>query len=368
MQKLVKQLYVLDYVQFPYIFSKYKSTDAVDRYHCRIDNQYYTEPGHIWNGCPNYVTFAGESPDTCDDGNTVNDDGCASDWTNENLQSWSPNSIGVSVCVPSWPDGVFESAAQKQWDDNNSYTGDGWGDHCVIENTHTCTAVEGQLSTCSPKWGDGTVFSPEIWDDGNKDDGIGCLSDFSGTINGYTCTDGNSNSAISWVSDCGDNYITTDEECDDNNTNPGDGCTSTCTIEIGFNCTNNTAMTLSTCTEIWGDGLKVGDEFWDDGDELDTDKCNSTWTDNVNGWNCTGGNSASSSTCVKVWGDGYITAGETCYDNNTFLGDGYSSTWIVEIGYQWVLNTSTNSSEWTEIWGTARRLEMSTETMMIPQM
>ena len=43
----IKELYVLDYVQFPYLFNKYQSLDAVDRYHCRTDNQYYTEPGHI---------------------------------------------------------------------------------------------------------------------------------------------------------------------------------------------------------------------------------------------------------------------------------------------------------------------------------
>ena len=43
----LKEIYVLDYVQFPYLFSKYKSMDAIDRYHCRTDNQYYTEPGHI---------------------------------------------------------------------------------------------------------------------------------------------------------------------------------------------------------------------------------------------------------------------------------------------------------------------------------
>ena len=355
LQGHVKELYVLDYVQFPYLFSKYQSTDAIDRYHCRTDNQYYTDPGHIWNGCPNYVTLAGES-DTCDDGNTDNNDGCASDWTNENLFSWSPNSIGVSVCAPSWGDGVFESAAQEQWDDNNTDTADGCDDSCLIESTHTCTAVEGQLSTCSPKWGDGTVFSPEIWDDGNKDDGIGCKSDCSGTINGYTWTGGNANSASSWASDCGDNYITVDEGCDDNNTDPGDGCSSTCTIEAGFNCTNNTAMTLTTCTEIWGDGLKVGNEIWDDGDQIDADKCNSTWTGNVNGWNWTGGNSTSSSTCAEVWGDGYITAGEQCDDNNTDPNDGCSSTCTVEIGFNWTNNANMILSTCIEIWGDGLRV------------
>ena len=47
MQGHFKEIYVLDYVQFPYLFSKYQSIDAADRYNCRTDNQYYTEPGYI---------------------------------------------------------------------------------------------------------------------------------------------------------------------------------------------------------------------------------------------------------------------------------------------------------------------------------
>jgi len=35
---------------------------------------------------------------------------------------------------------------------------------------------------------------------------------------------------------CGNGVVTPDEQCDDDNTNNGDGCSSTCTIEKGYTC------------------------------------------------------------------------------------------------------------------------------------
>ena len=39
------------------------------------------------------------------------------------------------------------------------------------------------------------------------------------------------------------------EECDDGNTNSGDGCSSNCEIESGWGCTENSAG-LSTCSQV----------------------------------------------------------------------------------------------------------------------
>jgi cysteine-rich repeat protein len=70
---------------------------------------------------------------------------------------------------------------------------------------------------------------------------------------------------------CGDATISAPETCDDGNAAPGDGCSATCQVENGFNCTGSP----STCTPICGDGLQVGNEQCDDGNQVDTDGCTS---------------------------------------------------------------------------------------------
>ena len=62
---------------------------------------------------------------------------------------------------------------------------------------------------------------------------------------------------------CGDNFLTAPEECEDGNTLDGDGCSSTCVIEIAPGC---------------GDGtLDVGEEC-DDGNLVDGDGCTMSCT------------------------------------------------------------------------------------------
>ena len=43
------------------------------------------------------------------------------------------------------------------------------------------------------------------------------------------------------------------EACDDGNSNSGDGCSSSCTVECGHTCAENAAK-LSTCTASCGNG------------------------------------------------------------------------------------------------------------------
>ena len=65
-------------------------------------------------------------------------------------------------------------------------------------------------------------------DDGNKNNGDGCLGDCSAVEEGWTCTE----NAVTHKSECspicGDGLILGDEVCDDNNTNDGDGCSADC--------------------------------------------------------------------------------------------------------------------------------------------
>ncbi|MFP4601163.1 MAG: DUF4215 domain-containing protein, partial [Persicimonas sp.] len=76
-------------------------------------------------------------------------------------------------------------------------------------------------------------------------------------------------------STCGDGVVAGDEECDDGNTDDGDGCASDCTLESGWSCDSSEP---TSCDEICGDGSVVGAEECDDGNTLDGDGCSSTCT------------------------------------------------------------------------------------------
>lgn len=85
---------------------------------------------------------------------------------------------------------------------------------------------------------------------------------------------------------CGDSLLYTGETCDDGNANAGDGCSATCTIEAGYDCTlpvPGIPPMPSMCTSIVdtdGDGdPDVTDPDDDDdgiGDALDTDPLNAS--------------------------------------------------------------------------------------------
>ncbi len=60
---------------------------------------------------------------------------------------------------------------------------------------------------------------------------------------------------------CGDGTVDNSEQCDDADAHNGDGCSSSCTVEDGWECTGEPSM----CTEICGDGIIVGLEECDGG-------------------------------------------------------------------------------------------------------
>lgn len=71
---------------------------------------------------------------------------------------------------------------------------------------------------------------------------------------------------------CGNGEVQGGEQCDDGNVTAGDGCSATCTIEAGFECSG--APTV--CVAICGDGLTVDGETCDDGNTANGDCCSST--------------------------------------------------------------------------------------------
>ena len=70
---------------------------------------------------------------------------------------------------------------------------------------------------------------------------------------------------------CGDGLITPGETCDDHNTTPGDGCSTSCTIEPGYLCSG----APSVCTRC-GNGIVDTGEACDDGNASSGDGCNTS--------------------------------------------------------------------------------------------
>jgi|GEM_PF-1763886 len=70
---------------------------------------------------------------------------------------------------------------------------------------------------------------------------------------------------------CDDGLVEAPETCDDQGTADGDGCSATCTVELGWTC----AGAPSACDEVCGDTRTVGGEQCDDGNPVDTDGCTS---------------------------------------------------------------------------------------------
>lgn len=110
----------------------------------------------------------------------------------------------------------------------------------------------------------------EVCDDGTELNGLGCLSDCTGSINGWTCTGGTYYTSDFCSETCGDTFITISEVCEDGNNVALDGCSSVCLVESGWTCTPTYP---SVCKGICGDGKVKPGEICDDGNTSDFDKC-----------------------------------------------------------------------------------------------
>lgn len=128
---------------------------------------------------------------------------------------------------------------------------------------------------------------------------------------------------------CGDGTLDESEDCDDGNDVPENGCSPTCLVEVGWQCTSEST---GACSTICGDGITAGEEAsaggCDDGNEESGDGC-SDHCGAETGYVCSGQPSACSPTC----GDGQLDATEECDDGNLVDGDGCTSC-VTEAGYE----------------------------------
>ena len=148
----------------------------------------------------------------------------------------------------------------------------------------------------SPVCGDGNVEAPEECDDGNTNNGDGC-SDSCEVEEGWDCT----NPPCEPI--CGDGLITGNEGCDDGNTDNGDGCSASCSVEIGWDCSSG------NCEAVCGDGQTLGEEECDDGN-TDIENCDyGVDTCTVCGPDCT-----YVSGVTQTCGDGVVQGNEACDD------------------------------------------------------
>jgi fibro-slime domain-containing protein len=114
------------------------------------------------------------------------------------------------------------------------------------------------------------------------------------------------------VPPCGDGVRSFPEQCDDGNTNAGDGCSAACRLEIGFKCDQpGSACTKTTC----GDGKIEGTETCDDGNSMPFDGCSQ---------DCQLEPDCKGEQCAAVCGDGFVFPNEECDDGNKTDGDGCS--------------------------------------------
>ncbi len=195
-------------------------------------------------GCGNQFVTGTE---VCDDGNTVNGDGCSADC------------LSTEACG----NGIVDPAKGEQCDDANAVDGDGCqasckfprcgdgirddglNEQCDVGNTNSLAPNAPCRPNCQlPRCGDGVLDGGEVCDDGDVTSGDGCAGDCKSN---EMC----GNSTIDVIKG---------EICDDGGTVGGDGCSANCRSSEGC-----------------GNGVldAAAGELCDDGNLISGDDCSS---------------------------------------------------------------------------------------------
>lgn len=332
------------------------------------------------------------SPEQCEDNNLVNDDGCDSTCKietgyqiktgtlaphvmepicgdgkkvgNENCDDGTSNALvhckagclsgpidgyvcsGGSAtvkdtCTTVCGDGFFKGT--EACDDGNIIPYDGCNQLCQKEAEWTLVQTTDTVTSVTEICGDGKVVGTENCDDGTGTAPVHCKAGCkTGQVNGYTCTGGNRTTATTCtLTGCGDGYILNAEECEDWNTVNGDGCSSTCMFETGWELVQhdntvpdgkNKTIMKAKCA----DGLKLSVEACDDGntDSNAATGCNVDCTGSNPGYLCHVVPGTTVSTCFIQCNDGVLLVPETCEDGNIANDDGCDATCQIEDGWR----------------------------------
>ena len=277
-------------------------------------------------------TLAGEE---CDDSNTDDGDGCDSSCIVETLYCGN----GIVDAGEACDDGTGFGVGEHSYECNNDCTLAVCGDGLINPLLETCddgntNDGDGCSSAClDEECGNYIVDINEECDDGNTDDGDGCDSSCyfepflcgNGVVDtGEDCDDAGESSTCDYdCTDvmCGDIVIneTAGEDCDDGNTDNGDGCDEFCIIEMGLECGNDV-------TE-WGEECDDGEDTEFCNMDCTLVECGDSYINDAAGEECDeGGESpACNINCTYSFcGDSILneTAGEECDDGNTDNGDG----------------------------------------------
>ncbi len=210
--------------------------------------------------------------EVCDDGNTQDGDGCSG-----NCQAKGEGCIctpGELCKCPTVACGNGTVEGSEACDDGNTRNDDGCSADCAIESGYACPFSG---APCVPDCGDGVVMAPmEQCDPGvqvaNMDQA--CTSTCK-WADGWACS---GNPMTCHQTECGDGDKEGTEGCDDGNTAPGDGCSPTCHAEP--QCSSATG----TCESKCGDGIVMPAQpdgpvmpggACDDGNDVSGDGCSS---------------------------------------------------------------------------------------------
>jgi len=282
-----------------------------------------------------------DSSETCDDGNTIDGDGC-----NANCQvelAWSCSATAPSVCTKICADGNWVSYGVGEYFYCKSLTkfadaasacefldgaASGWFLTTVdndVENT------ELRLLSTARHWigyNDQAVESVFVWQSGASSTFTkwGPGQPNGGADNDCTAIEGDGrwydhqcNFYYGYVCEgpslCGNLTRGVGEACDDGNTTAGDGCDAVCALEVPAVCGNGKVEDAERC---------------DDGNLRDFDGCSVSCQVQPL-YVCSGQPSVCKSSILC--GDGKIEGMEVCDDSNAASGDGCSSTCKLEDGY-----------------------------------
>lgn len=231
--------------------------------------------GNATLSCPVCGDGIVEVPDEgCDDGNTMDGDGCSANCTDETgFDCDSPPNMR-SVCYNvTCGDGIRVAGEDC---DTGGLAG---CSDCTIDDGFNCTTPSFAISTCVAICGDGKVLGDETCDDGNMDSLDGCSNACAVEV-GYNCSKSHSNGTSicellpnfdcidGQCSQCGNGVLELPEECDDDMQSSGmsgggiDGCNDTCAVDELFECTNEVGE-LSVCQHVSVDFDKTDDTTLD---------------------------------------------------------------------------------------------------------